>query len=103
MVYLKPRQDLNTLAPPLSVATPLSCSVLIFCQKRSHKKVTKAPDAFGGQRAAFPVYFPILPASSALVCHYPASHCHLVTATHDAIKWLLSTQKNTGLCHKLYH
>lgn len=85
MVYLKPRQDLNILAPPLSVATPLSRAVLIFCQKRNHKKVTKAPDVFGGQRAAFPVYFPILPSSSVLICHYPASHCHLVTATRGAV------------------
>lgn len=75
MVYLKPRQDLNTLAPPLSVATPLSRAALIFCQKRTHKKVTKAPDVLGGQRAAFPAYFPIL--SVFFRAHLPLSRLSL--------------------------
>lgn len=74
MVYLKPRQDLTILAPPLPVATMLACTVLIsFCQKRSHKKVLKHLVCLEGSMQPYERLFPSFPFDSLLICDYPAS------------------------------
>lgn len=114
MVYLKPRQDLNILAPPPLTLFSRTCFSQKCIRSTARKHLTCLYDcmkplqpflSFSHSPTSFFLPSPLLfcSFSSSHVLFSSLLHCHLVPATHAAIKCLLSTQENTGFRHELYH